>query len=346
MALTSPTLRRLPAVAHGALRTPLVATLLFVALATLFLLLIGRNPAEVFARMLEGAFGSGYAFSETLVKTTPILLCALATALPARLGLISVGAEGQLALGALFGTALVLGTDAGRSTLPAMLLAAAAGGAAMGAVAGALRGYLRVNETITTLLLNYLAPPLIDYLVYGAWKDPQSLGWPATVAFPAAARLPVFFDTRVHLGLFLGLGLVIAAHFLTARTRWGYYLDLLKEGPALAARAGLRFPPAVLLVMALGGACAGIAGIAEAAVIEGRLQPGLGAGAGYSGFLVAWLARGRLLPLVPLALLVGGLIASGDNLQLALDLPSSTALVLQGLLFAAALVASAPRRAA
>jgi simple sugar transport system permease protein len=330
----------------GPLGTALAAGALFLALATLFFLIIGRNPGPLFLAMLDGSFGSGYALSETLVKTAPILLCALATALPARLGLISVGAEGQLSLGALAGTAFVLSTDGawGALTLPAMLLAGAAGGALWGALAGALRGRLRVNETITTLLLNYIAPPLIDHLVYGAWKDPQSLGWPATIAFPPAARLPAFFGTRVHLGLFVGVALVLMAHVLLARTRWGFYLDILKDSPALAGRAGLRFGPAVVAVMALGAACAGIAGIAEASVIEGRLQAGLGSGAGYSGFLVAWLARGHLPRLLPLSLLVGGLIASGDNLQQTADLPSSTATVLQGLLFATALVAGGLRR--
>jgi simple sugar transport system permease protein len=329
----------------AALRTTGLAALLFLVLASAFFLLVGRNPAAMFALMFQGSFGGGYALSETLVKTAPILLCALATVLPARLGLISVGAEGQLTAGALAGTALVLavGDRWGAFTKPAMLLAAAAGGAGLGALAGFLRARLRVNETISTLLLNYIAPLFVDYLVYGPWKDPQSLGWPSTVMFPEAARLPTFFGTRVHLGLVLGLGLVLAAHFVLSRTRWGFYLDVLRSSPALARRAGLGFGAAALVVMAVGGACAGLAGIAEASVLEGRLQSGVGATAGYSGFLVAWLARGRLPLLVPLAVLVAGLAASGDNLQLAADLPSATTYVMQGLLFAAALIAAGRR---
>jgi ABC-type uncharacterized transport system permease subunit len=337
--------------ALGRLRRPLASTalaaLLFLLLASAFFLLIGRSPGPVLLAMLEGSYGGGYALSETLVKATPILLCALATALPARLGLVSVGAEGQLAMGALAGTAFVLagGASCGVFTLPALLLVAAAGGALWGSLAGVLRARLRVNETISTLLLNYIAPQLVDWLVYGPWKDPKSLGWPATIAFPPAARLPGFFGTRVHLGLVLAVALVVAAHLLASRTRWGYYLDLLAGGPALARRAGLRLGPAIVVVMALGAACAGLAGIAEASALEGRLQPQLAAGAGYSGFLVAWLSRGHFVRLVPLSLLVGGLIASGDNLQLTADLPSSTASVMQGLLFAAALIAGSRRQA-
>lgn len=318
---------------------------LFLGLALVFFLALRRAPLPLFEALWGGSFGSGFALSETLVEVSPVLLCALATALPAKLGLISVGAEGQLSTGSLAGTAFVLaaGDALGAATLPAMLLAGALGGAAYAAVAAALRVSLRVNETISTLLLNYLPPLIIDYLVYGPWKDPDSLGWPATVAFPEAARLAPHFDTRLHAGLALGALLVGLALLLTARTRAGLALSLLRESPLLAARAGLSFRAWALAMMALGGAAAGLAGSIEVSAIEGRLQPGIGAGAGYAGFLVAFLARGHLGRLLPLAVLVAGLGAAGDNLQLAAGLPSAVVYVLQGLLFVAALVAERRR---
>jgi simple sugar transport system permease protein len=304
-------------------------------------LLLGKAPWPLFVAMLEGALGSGFALSETLVKAAPIVLCALATALPARLGLVSVGAEGQLVVGAIAGTAFVLGVqDAlGPLTLPAMLLCGALGGAALAALAGVLRARFGAHETITTLLLNYAAPYVVAFLVYGPWKDPASLGWPATSAFPEAARLPTYFDTRLHAGLFIGVSLVLLAHVVLARTRFGFGLALLRSSPLLAERAGLSFRGSVVLVMAIAGAAAGLAGIIEASVIEGRLQLGVGTGAGYSGFLVAWLAHGSSARLLGLSLLVAALIAAGDNLQLFADLPSAIVYLLQGLLFAAALIA-------
>ena len=322
--------------------TVLYAAALFVLFSSLFFLAIGKPPRTVLLGLLEGSFGSGFALSETLVRAAPILLCALATALPARLGLISVGAEGQLVIGAITGTGFVLwaGDRAGMLTLPGMLLFGAAGGAAWGAFAGALRVRFRANETIATLLLNYIAPPLVDYLVYGPWKDPNSLGWPATVTFPDAARLAGHFGTRVHAGLLLGVVLVLGGYAFLARSRIGLAWDLLRESPALASRAGLRFGPAVIAALALGGAFAGGAGIIEASALEARLQAGVGAGAGYAGFLVAFLARGQLLRILPLTLVVAGLVSAGDNLQLSFDLPSSVVFVLQGALFAAALIAS------
>jgi general nucleoside transport system permease protein len=320
------------------------AAAIFLLSSVIFFRLLGKPPGAVLWTLLDGSFGSGFALSETLVRASPILLCALATALPARLGLISVGAEGQLVLGAITGTAFVLlGTKLGVATMPLLLSCGALGGAGFAAVAGWLRARLRVNETISTLLLNYIAPPLVDYLVYGPWKDPTSLGWPATSAFPDAARLSGYFGTRVHLGLLLGLALVAVFHVLLSRSRFGLELDLLRESPELAERAGLSLAPAALGLLSLGGAVAGVAGIIEASALEGRLQAGVGSGAGYAGFLVAFLARGHLLRLVPLTLIVAGLVAGGDNLQLAFDLPSSVVYVLQGLLFAAALVAGSER---
>lgn len=320
---------------------PLQAAAGFALLLSAFFLAIGSSPALLFQALLEGTFGSSLAFSEMLVKAAPILLCALAAALPARVGLISVGGEGQLCAGAIAGTGfmLLVGERLGGATLGGMLLAAALGGAAYGGLSGVLRVWLNANETITGLLLNYLAPLAVSYLVYGPWKDPASLGWPATRTFPDAARLPTYFDTRVHFGLVLGVLLLVAAHFIATRTRTGLALDLLRLGPALAERAGIAFAPRVVLTLALGGACAGIAGIAEAAVIEGRLQDSIAAGAGYSGFLVAFLARGHLLAMLPLSLIVASLAAAGDNLQLSAGLPSAIVYVLQGLAFAAGLIA-------
>ncbi|HTV24233.1 MAG TPA: hypothetical protein VMG12_36325 [Polyangiaceae bacterium] len=331
---------------RATLRSALVrcalAAAIFAGLSLVFFLALGRDPVPLFVALWDGSFGSGFALSETLVKLSPVLLCALATALPARLGLVSVGAEGQLVAGSIAGTACVLATGdrAGAVTLPLMLLAGAFGGAAYAALAALLRVGWRVNETISTLLLDYLPPLLVEFLVYGPWKNPDSLGWPATVSFPDAARFDTYFDTRVHAGPAIGVLLILLALLLTARTRSGLALGLLRDSPLLAERAGLSFGTWVFVMMALGGAAAGIAGSVEVSVIEGRLQPGIGAGAGYSGFLVAFLARGHLGRLLPLGLLVAGLAAAGDNLQLSADLPSAVVYVLQGLLFIAALIAS------
>jgi simple sugar transport system permease protein len=331
------------------LLTRLLALLLAIAafsvVAMLFFLAIGKAPLEMLQSMVLFAVGDSYSLSETLVKTAPILLCALAIIVPARLGLISVGADGQLYFGALLGTAVVLaavdsGPDLFLSSwllLPAMLVGAAAGGALWGAIAGLLRARLAVNETITTLLLNYIAVLLVNHFVYGAWKDPANLGWPATIEFPTGAQVPHLFGTRAHAGLLFAVVAALLLQIILSYSRWGLSLRVLRGNPGLAGLAGLRYARQVIIVMALAGALAGIAGICEVSAIQGRLQPGISLGYGLSGFLVAWLAAQSPLLAIPVSFAIGGLLAAGDALQLFAKVPAASAVILQGLLFVTAL---------
>jgi len=325
---------------HAHLLPLVLSAALFLLLSAAFFLVIGRSPYDMIALILQSSLGDGYALTESLVKTTPILLCALATAVPARLGLITVGAEGQLYFGALLGTGFVLSfLDASAGMLtPGMLAFAALGGALWALIPALLKAGLEINETITTLLINYVAALLVTWVVYGPWKNPASLGWPATVDFPPAARMPTYFDSRVHLGLWLGIAAAVALHFVLTRTRWGLALEVLRSNPRAGIAAGLDFKRNVLVVMALGGVLAGIAGIAETSTIQGRLQANFSNAAGFSGFLVAWLARNHCLRIIPLSFLVGALLAAGDGIQMLANVPSSVTLVAQGLLFVAVLL--------
>jgi general nucleoside transport system permease protein len=314
--------------------------LVFLAVAAIFLRAVGKPPLATLADMAVYAFGDGYSISLSLVKATPILLCALAVILPARLGLITVGGEGQLYFGALTGTAVVVNfPHATLLLLPGMLIAGALGGAIWSGLAGVLRARCNVNETISTLLLNYVAVLLVDFAVYGAWKDPANLGWPATISFPPAATVPSLFGTPVHAGFLVALAAAVLLHIAVTRTRWGLGLKVLASNRKVGAMVGLDFARQAVIIMALGGALAGFAGICETSAIQGRLQPGFSVGYGLTGFLVAWLSGQNFLRAVPIAILIGGLIAAGDALELFAKIPSASATVLQGLLFTVALAA-------
>ncbi len=316
---------------------PLVGTLVFLALAAAFFQLNGYAPLQIFSQMVQGAFGNAFSTNTTLSKTIPILFCAMATALPARMGLVSVGAEGQLYFGALTGTAAVLAITAAPfwELFPAALLLALLGGALWGAIPGVLRAALGVNETIVTILMNYIAIKIVEYAVYGPWKDAANLGWPATIAFPDAAKFP-----SLHLGalssnwaLVLAVLLAIVLHVLVEKSRWGTGLSLLRSNPRVARMAGLSYTRHAIAVMALAGSLAGLAGWVQAANVQTHLQPDISSGYGYIGFLVAWLAGQNFLRIIPLALIMGGLLSSGDALQLFAQLPFSNTLVMQALLF-------------
>ena len=255
--------------------------------------------------------------------------------------MLTVGASGQLYMGAWLGTAVVL-TGAslpGWFLFPVVFAAACLGGAFWALVPGFLKARLEVNETLSTLLLNYVASLLVDWVVYGPWRDPANLGWPATKSFPEAVKLPVLVaGYRAHAGLLLAVAVAVALHVVLSRSRWGLSLRILKSNRALGVGAGLPWEANVALVMGIGGAIAGLAGIMEASMINGRLQSGIALNFGLTGFLVAWMAGQHMLRVVPLAVAMGALMSASDALQLYAQLPEATGIVLQALLFCSVLV--------
>lgn len=324
---------------RSVLLTGVVTVSAFVVLTLVFFALLGKPPLAMVSGLVVYAVGDTYSISQTFAKTTPILLCALAAAVPGRLGLISVGAEGQLYAGAIAGTGAVLLAPGLPAVLliPFMLASAALGGAFYGWVPGLLRARLQINETITTLVLNYVSVLCVNALVFGPWKDPESQGWPATAFFPQQAILPSLPGTRIHLGLLLAIVFAIGLHVFFTRGPASQKIRILAGNRKVGEMFGLNFGIWVVAMMSLGGAMAGIAGIAEVSAIQGRLQPNISLGYGLTGFLVAWLARHQPLVIVPVAFLVGGLVAASDALQLFAKVPASSAVILQGLLFATAL---------
>ena len=309
----------------------------FLLLAAAFFFFNGYAPLTIFNQIVQGAFGNALSINTTLTKTIPILFCALATALPARMGLISVGAEGQLYFGALAGTAIVLHMTSAPlwQLLPAAVLLTLLGGGLWGAIPGLLRAALGVNETIVTILMNYVAIQLVQYAVYGPWKDAGNLGWPATIAFPDASKFPAIDLGGVSTDWALPLAVLLAVvlHVFVEKSRWGTGLGLLRSNSRVARMAGLSYTRQTLLVMALAGGLAGLAGYVQTANVQTHLQPDISSGYGYVGFLVAWLAGQHFLRIIPLAVVMGGLLSAGDALQLFAQLPFANTVVMQALLF-------------
>ena len=317
---------------------------LALALFGVFLWVNGRNPFVVYGSMLRGAFGGAWELSETLVEATPIMICALAVALPARAGLLNIGGEGQLQAGALGATYVALFCPAipHPFVLPAMAVAGAIAGALFASIPGTLRGWLRINETLVSLLLNYVGILLVEYFVHGPWRDPASYGWPFTAQFGSAAVLaPIFPRSRLNVGLLVALALALALHFVFSFTRQGFIWRILGANPRVARYAQVNTAAYVFLCFAVAGSFAGIAGFVECSALQGRLRPGISPGYGYIGFLVAWLAGNSFLTIPVVSILVGGILAAGDNLQIGASLPSDTAEILQGLVFLAVLAGMA-----
>ncbi len=300
----------------------------------LILLALGKNPVQAYVAIFQGSLGDSYGWTEILVKVVPFILCAVAVAVPAQLGLINVGGEGQFQMGALLATAvaLTMGGLPALVLLPLLLLAGAVGGAAWGGIAGALRAGPGLNETIATLLMNYIAIRIVDHYTHGPWKDPGSFNWPFSPPFVDAARLPTFGDSRANVGFVLALIAVGAFFVLLTRTRWGHCMRVIGGNPEAARRSGISLGRYLFVGMLLGGGAAGLAGVIEVSAIHGRLQPGIGVGYGYIGFLASWLAGGRPLAIVPMAALLAVIAVGGEVLQISVNVPGSTVNILMALI--------------
>ncbi|MFO1073252.1 MAG: ABC transporter permease [Geminicoccaceae bacterium] len=323
-----------------ALVIPLIALLASAAIFALFLLVQGKSPATFFSLMWTGGFGTWFSLQNALQRAAPLLLTALCVAIPARLGLVVIGGEGALVLGGLMAAAVavpLLGLPAPVVWL-AMGLAGALGGAICIGLVGALRHYRGVNETISSLLVAYIAIAVMNQMVEGPLRDPASLNKPSTLPIGKDYMLGPIPGMDVHWGLVVGVVACIGAWLLMGRTTFGFAARITGGNPRAALLQGLPVGRLMITACALAGACAGLAGMLEVAAVHGSANASLVAGYGYTGILVAFLARQSPIAIVPVAFCFGGIVASGGLIQRRMGLPDATILVLQGIIFVTILV--------
>lgn len=303
----------------------LMAVVAASAIFALLLLIDGKDPLRAFRDTLVYVFGNPYRFSELFVRMSPLLLTSVAVAAPARLGLINVGGEGQLYMGGFFATAGALGFSDWpvAALLPLMTALGFLGGASWALLPGLLRAAKLVNETISTLLLNYVAPLIVSFFIFGPWRSSESASYPKSPAFAAAARLPTLDGTRVHLGLMYGLVCLCVYGFVVGRTRWGLEMRAIGGNAEASLRLGVPVSTYIIVSMASAGGVAGLAGMAEVSAIQGRLVGELSPGYGFMGFLVAWLAGGSAVGILLMAALFAVLSSVGDILQITQGVPYS-----------------------
>ncbi len=314
---------------------PLAAFIFGMALFSLFLALLGKSPAQFYELMWRGGFGSWFSIQNTLSRAAPLLLTALCVALPARLGLVVIGGEGAIVLGGVAAGAVGVWLVGAPGALVILLMAIAGmivGGIWIGAV-GALRHYRAVNETISSLLMAYIAIALMNHLVEGPLRDPASLNKPSTHPLEEAYRIGFIPGMEVHWGLVVGVVACVLSWILIEKTRWGFAARIAGGNVRAAQVQGLAVGPLIVGFTALAGAFAGLAGMFEVSAVQGSANGSLAAGYGYTGILVAFLARHNPLAIIPVAILLGGIDASGGLIQRRMDLPDATVLVLQGMLF-------------
>ena len=297
----------------------------------------GHDPLEVWLLIVQGGFGDAFAWQNTLQRAAPLILTGLAVALPAQAGRVIIGAEGALVLGGL--AAAALGTTlagAGPAVAwPLMAVAAALAGGLWIGLAGWLREWREVNETISSLLLSFIAIALFNQAVETVLRDPASLNKPSTAPLADGLMLPTLPGLDVHWGLVLGLAVAALAAVVLRFTPLGLALKVAGGNPWAARGVGLRVPALTIGACVAGGACAGLAGAVEVAAVHGAANASLMAGYGTTGILIAFAARFSPVAVVPVAVLVGGIAASGSLLQRRLGLPEASVMVLLGVAFVA-----------
>jgi ABC-type uncharacterized transport system permease subunit len=310
-----------------------------------FVWLGGTDPVETWVLLFKGAFGDAFSWQNTLQRAAPLMLTALCVAIPYQAGLMVIGGEGALVLGGLAcaGLPYLFAPPVGVAGTGMVLLAGALAGAAWIALVGALRQFRGVNETISSLLMSYLAIGLFKHFVEGPMRDPSSLNKPSTLPLNEGILLGLIPGYEVHWGLAWGVvACVVAGVWLMGSTHG--FATRVVGGNARAARlVGLPSHQLIITACALGGAAAGLAGGIEVAAVHTTANASLMAGLGYTGILVSFVARHKPLAVIPVAILFGGFGSAGSLLQRRLDLPDASVLVLQGFAFVLILASEALR---
>ena len=328
-----------------AIALPVLALAGGLALFGVFVWFGGHNPMQALGLLFTGAFGDAFSLQNTLQRAAPLMLTALCVALPARAGLTIIGGEGALVLGGLACAALpvLLPLPQGSLGTALLLLAAAAAGGAWIALAGWLRQWRGVNETISSLLLGYIAIALFKHIVEGAMRDPASLNKPSTLPLPEALRIGSMGSYDVHWGLVFGVVLCLLAAFWLSVTTHGFATRVVGGNMRAARLVGLPASRLIVVACALGGACAGLAGGIEVAAVHTSANASLIVGLGYTGILVSFVARHQPLAIIPVAVLFGGFLAAGSLLQRRMGLPDASVQVLMGFCFVFILASEAWR---
>lgn len=341
--------KSIPAARDAALRAvaekiaiPVAALVASAMIFSLFLLVLGKSPIDFFSLVWKGGFGTSFSFQNSLQRAAPLILTGLAFAIPAQIGLTMIGGEGALVLGGFMAGAISIPLVAAGVppivTMPLMLLFAAAGGAAWIAIVGWLRYARGVNETISSLLMTYIAIAIMNFFVEGLLRDPASANKPSTTPIGKEYMVGAIPGTDVHWGLVAGIVLAVLLQVLMSRTTFGFAARVTGGNPRAALAQGLPVARLVVACCAIAGACAGLAGYYEVAAIHGQANASLVAGYGFTGILVSFLARHNPLAVVPVAILFGAIDASGGLIQRRMDMPDATILVLQGIIFVVLLV--------
>ena len=297
-----------------------------------FFAIAGFNPFTAIASLVGGAFGTEKRIIETVEYAIPLIITSLGIALAFRMKFWNIGAEGQICMGAFAASYFALYHADWPLILlyPAMILAALAAGAVWAAIPALFKVKWGTNETLVTLMFNYIALEVIEYLQYGPWKDPMAGGFAKIAMFDKRVLLPKLFG--INIGWVIALVLIVLMYFFVNKSKAGYRINVVGESIDTARYAGINVPRVMVLTVFFGGALAGLTGMIQATGVERSLNVGLSGGYGYTAIITAWLARLNPIAIGIVCVLFAALIQGGEFIQTAYEIPNAAAEVFQGLI--------------
>lgn len=318
--------------ATDAILIKLFAIVLSLILSALFILLLGHNPIGVYYSMFNGAFGTVSRIKDTITIAIPLIVTSVGIMIAFKMKYWNIGAEGQILMGAFTASFFALNF----SELPKpllltiMFLAGIIGGGLWALIPAFLKVRFDTNETITTLMMNYIAIKWITFLQYGPWRDPKSMGFPKISNFTDNAVLPKLFG--VHIGWIIAIIIVIIVSSLMSFSKRGYEIAVVGESMDTARYAGMDVKKIILSSIFISGGICGIVGMMEASAVNQTLTSQLSAGYGYTAIITAWLSGLKSFIIVPVSILFAGMTKGGSFIQTAHQIPKSAAEILQSMI--------------
>lgn len=306
--------------------------LLSLVCAGLVILILGYNPLQVFPSMVIGAVGTEIRLEQTILKAIPLIVASLGILVAFKMKFWNIGGEGQILMGALAASYVALNVD-GLSRplmLVAMAIAAMLAGGLWAFVPALFKAKMGVNETIFTLMLNYIAIKYVTYLQFGPWKSPESQGFPKVATFGEEAILPELFG--IHIGWVIALVFVVLVYLFIYHTKKGYEITVVGQSTETARYAGMNISSIIILSMFVSGGLCGLTGMIQASAVEKTLSASLSGGYGYTAIITAWLSRLNPISLVFVSIAFAILLQGGTYIQISMQIPAAVADMMQGII--------------
>ncbi|AKI96969.1 ABC transporter permease [Kosmotoga pacifica] len=317
------------------LLVPTVAVLIALAVASVIIIVIGKNPITAYAVMIKGAFGGAEQLANTIVKMTPLVLTGLAVGFGFRAGVFNIGAEGQMAIGALIGSMVAINMGAVPSiiSIPIVIITGMLGGALWASIAGFLKAFTGAHEVISTIMLNWIAANLASFMVTGPLA--VGSGTPKSPEIAESAKLPIILKvqaTELSIGIIIAVVVAIIMQIILERTTMGYELKGVGFNPYAAEYGGISIKKSIILTMAISGALAGMAGIIDImGVPPHRFVGELTGGRGFDGITIALIGRNNPVGIIFAALLIAALRTGSNAMQISAQIPDDIVIIIQGI---------------